>query len=538
MLFAPVCCAEPQIGHEDSAVPGLVFAQEALLSPNSTNPSSNIRVSVSSNILFLPDWFSANPEVSSPTPEGTSLTTGADGRSTLPPTSTVSPKDCPYITTRAKDCRVHWASLTLSSLAFIAFQTSGNIYTDYWMRLHTGTGKWWDQYVKADDQWRWNRWNDNNPFLDAYVGHSMMGAITSNLWIQHDPDGMTLEFSNTWPYWRSRLRALAFSTFFSFEWKFGPVSESSIGHLGANHEYQLLGGRYVLTNETGDDELVTTPLGGMLWAAAEDYIDLHVIKHLEEKSRNPFLLLTIQFLNPARATANIFRFRPPWYRDSREVRSSSRWSDPDDSEAFYAAANGAGKELPWGGPHEFGAVWGYSATGGPLWSDHKDIHYMPVLIRYSYLIKQHRNWAFRYAPEITALSMLDEPNWAKTNLLNLRRRTYGAGASPEGFQLNFAPNHRLQPFLSNDGGFIVYTDPVLAQMGSRLLFTFDFGVGLNIFTKHHEEMTFGFRYDHLFNPASGPHLATQTQIFYFGVSRFHSSRSKPRYRNPVAQKAS
>ena len=182
-----------------------------------------------------------------------------------------------------KSGRIHWSSLTLSSLAFITFQSSGNIYTNYWMRLHTGTGKWWNQYVKADDQWRWNRWNDTNPFLDAYIGHSMMGAITSNIWIQHDPKGMTLEFSNTWPYWRSRLRALAFSTFYSFEWKFGPVSESSIGHLGANYEYQLIGGRYVLTNETGDDELVTTPVGGMLWAVAEDYIDLHVIKRTRRK---------------------------------------------------------------------------------------------------------------------------------------------------------------------------------------------------------------------------------------------------------------
>jgi hypothetical protein len=530
MLFGAICRAEPQVAPEASDEPALAFAKNALfphwLRP--TNRFSKTARDLSSNILLSANWFSANPQASSSTAEGASLTSPTYVGSVLPPTNTVPLKDCPYDTTHSKECRVHWASLTLSSLAFIGFQTSGNLYTDYWMRLHTGTGKWWDQYVKSDDQWRWNRWNDNNPFLDAYVGHSLMGAITSNLWIQHDPNGMTLEFSNTWPYWRSRLRALAFSTFFSFEWKFGPVSESSIGHLGANHEYQLLGGRSVLTNETGDDELVTTPLGGMLWAAAEDYIDLHVIKRVEGKSRNPFLLLTIQFLNPARATANIFRFRPPWYRDSREVRSSSRWSDPDDSEANYAAPNGAGNELPWGGQHEFGAVWGYSPTGGPLWSGHQDIRYMPVLIRYSYLINQQRNWALRYAPEITALAMLDEPNWGKTNLLNLRRRTYGAGASPEGFQLIFAPNHRLQPFLSNDGGFIVYTDPVLAPKGPQLLYTLDFGAGLNIFTKHYEEMTFGFRYGHLFNPASGPHIATDTQIFYFGVSRFRSSAAKRR----------
>jgi hypothetical protein len=438
------------------------------------------------------------------------------------PQKTVALRDCPYDTTHAKECRVHWGSLTLSSLAFITFQSSGNIYTNYWMRLHTGTGKWWDEYVKADDQWRWNRWNDTNPFLDAYVGHSMMGAITSNLWIQHDPKGAALEFSNSWPYWRSRLRALGFSTFYSFEWKFGPVSESSIGHLGANYESQNFGGHYAQTNETGDDELVTTPFGGMLWAVGEDYLDLHVIKRLEDKSRNPFLLLTYQFLNPARATANIFRFRPPWYRDSREVRSSSRWSDPDDSEADNVAANGGGDETPWGGQHEFGAAWGYSPKGGPLWSEEKDVRYMPILIRYSYLMQKHRHWALRYAPEITALSMLDEANWGNTTTLTRRTRTYGAGASPEGFQLDFAPSHRLQPFLSNNGGFVYYTDPVLAQNGPQLLYTIDFGGGVNLFTKHYEEMTFGFRYDHMFNPASVRPNGTDAQIFYFGISRFRS----------------
>lgn len=513
------------------------LAQSALLSPNwltSANPNLNAGPDVSSNVLLSPDWLTpgnpnnnADSDAAPLTPGGLPSVADPDSSGRIRPrANAVSLQECPYDTSHAEECRVHWRSLTLSSLAFLAFQTSGNLYTDYWMRLHTGTGKWWDLYVKADGRWRWNRWNDTNPFLDAYVGHSMMGAITSNLWIQNDPKGMTLEFSNTKPYWKSRLRAMAFSTFYSFEWKFGPVSESSIGHLGANYENQELGGKIVRTNETGDDELVTTPIGGMLWGVGEDYIDLHVIKHLEEKSRNPFLLLTYQFLNPARATANIFRFRAPWYRDSREVTANTRWNDPDDSEAsFVQSSHGSQEELPWGGQHEFGAVWGYSPTGGPIWSYQKDIHYMPVLIRYSYLLTKHDKWALRYSPEITALSMLDEPNWGKTTFLTRRRRTYGSGVSPEGFQFDLAPNHRVQPFLSHDGGFIYYTDPVLAAKGPQVLYTVDFGAGVNIFTKRFETLTFGFRYDHLFNPMSAPHLGTDAQIFYFGVSRFRTASS-------------
>ena len=92
----------------------------------------------------------------------------------------------------------------------------------------------------------------------------MMGSITNYMWIQNDPKGMTVEQANDWVYWRSRLRALAFSTAFSFWWKLGPTGEAAVGHNGDHFFYD----KGVLTNETGWVELVTTPLGGLdgLWA--------------------------------------------------------------------------------------------------------------------------------------------------------------------------------------------------------------------------------------------------------------------------------
>ena len=63
----------------------------------------------------------------------------------------------------------------------------------------------------------------------------MMGAITNGIWIPNDPKGMTLEQSITWPYWKSRLRAMAFSTAYSFEWKLEHIGEASIGHNGDHY---------------------------------------------------------------------------------------------------------------------------------------------------------------------------------------------------------------------------------------------------------------------------------------------------------------
>ena len=101
---------------------------------------------------------------------------------------------------------------------------------------------------------------DNNPALDDYVGHPFMGSATNFIWIQNDPKGMTVEFGNNWVYWRSRLRALPWTTFYSFQWKLGPSGEAAIGHNGDHYFTDA----DAYTNETGWVELVTTPVGGFL----------------------------------------------------------------------------------------------------------------------------------------------------------------------------------------------------------------------------------------------------------------------------------
>jgi hypothetical protein len=447
-------------------------------------------------------------------------------------------QDCPYDETRARECRMHWRQLLFSSAVFITFENAGNLYTGYWYRYETTHGHWFDRWINSAADWKWSHWADGSPDLDDYVGHPMMGAITNNLWRQNDPKGMTLVQSNTWPYWRSILRATIFSTAYSFEWKLGPIGEAGIGHNGDHpQDYQPNGS---FTNGTGDVTLVTTPIGGTLWTLAEDALDKHVITHFEDKSRNPFALLGYQVLNPARATANILRFRPPWYRDTRAVKATTFWSFPDSDSSVPAKelAAPAGAEpavsnqaiaaaLPeWprpGGVHEFGAWWGLSLMTGHIWGYAKDVKYMPIDVRYSYLLSEHDHWAFRYAPELTALAMLDEPVAGQTDPELQRKRTYGSGISPVGFQLDSRPSHRVQPFLSTDGGFIYFMDRVLSPQGSRWMYTIDFGAGINVFRKERQAVTIGYRYQHLSNANISLHNpGTDANTFYVSVSRFRT----------------
>ena len=114
---------------------------------------------------------------------------------------------------------------------------------------------------------------------------------------------MTVEFSNTPEYWRSRTWAFLFSTAYSFEGKLGPFGEAAIGHNGVHIIPEIHG---PATNEAGWVDLVTTPVGGLLWTMAEDALDKHVVKRIEEKPRGPLTLLLVSFLTPSRTTQTSF----------------------------------------------------------------------------------------------------------------------------------------------------------------------------------------------------------------------------------------
>ena len=85
----------------------------------------------------------------------------------------------------------------------------------------------------------------------------MMGSITNYIWIQNDPKGATVQIGEP-GYWKSRMRALAFTTAYHFQWKFGPFGEAGVGHIG-DHATHTENGKP--RNDTGDVELITTPAG-------------------------------------------------------------------------------------------------------------------------------------------------------------------------------------------------------------------------------------------------------------------------------------
>jgi Lipid A 3-O-deacylase (PagL) len=190
--------------------------------------------------------------------------------------------------------------------------------------------------------------------------------------------------------------------------------------------------------------------------------------------------------------------------------------------AQQAAMTAATAAPRFGGNHEFGVVAGYSPFSGAVFGYDQNVRYLPVILRYSYLISRHRNWSLRYAPELTALSMMCELAPSTTNPAAPVCH-FGAGFTPEGFQVDYLPQRKIQPFLSNNGGFIYYADRVLSPQGSQWMYTIDFGAGVNVFVRAHDAVTFGFRYQHLSNANISHHNpGTDADTFYVGFSHFHT----------------
>ena len=114
-----------------------------------------------------------------------------------------------------------------------------------------------------------------------------------------------------------------------------------------------------------------------------------------------------------------------------------------------------------------------------------------------------------------------DANW----LYDQRTRAYGSGVSPVGLQVDLLPASRVQPFFGSNEGAVYYDQPVLAANGPRLMYTVDFGGGVNIFRKHSQAVTIGYRYQHLSGTGTASQtVSTDTNMFYVGVSRFRTKR--------------
>jgi len=223
----------------------------------------------------------------------------------------------PVIRSTAPAPRLHWKPVLWQSARFLVVMHAFRLATEPSTRAEI-KGPFWGDYF--DSVLGTDGWSDGDPKMVNYIGHPLEGAAAGFMFIQNDDRGRNLEFDGSSAYWKSRLKAMAWSAVFSVQFELGPISEASLGNVGKDTGPK--GQTYM-----GAVDLVVTPLMGVGWIVAEDAIDRYAIRGVERRSDSRVLRAFARgLLNPSRSFANMMRGKAPWYRDNRPL-SGSRIAD-------------------------------------------------------------------------------------------------------------------------------------------------------------------------------------------------------------------
>ncbi len=148
-----------------------------------------------------------------------------------------------------------------------------------------------------------SKWDDGGRFFTNYIAHPLQGSFSGFIQIQNDPKGSGQRFGRSGAYWRSRMKAMAWSAAWSTQFEIGPVSQASIGNVGLHGKQTYV-------------DMVMTPTAGTGLLVVEDAMDKYVIERIERNTSSFYLkIMSRMILNPTRSVANVLRFKKPWYRD-------------------------------------------------------------------------------------------------------------------------------------------------------------------------------------------------------------------------------
>jgi len=199
--------------------------------------------------------------------------------------------------------RFQWKAALAESGIFLGAQHAGRMAQS--KTRGELAGPFWRDYFESASSI--HTWNDGDSIATNYFGHPVMGAVTGYIQVFNDPRGRRLEFGlSSKQYWKSRLKALAWSAAYSTQFEIGPISEASIGNVGKHPPAMAV------------TDLVVTPFGGFTMMLLEDYLDKRFVSRWERGGGVKARVYRI-VLNPSRSIANVLRWKRPSYRDNRPL---------------------------------------------------------------------------------------------------------------------------------------------------------------------------------------------------------------------------
>jgi hypothetical protein len=228
----------------------------------------------------------------------------------------------------------HWGRALQESFTFLAIEQAWVVHTDFpWVVSERGIpfNHYWRDYKQSLERWWEVGWSAGENPMYNYVGHPIQGAITEYIFYQNDPQSRYLEFSKSKEYWLSRVKGTIYNGIYSTQWSIGPISEMTVEKYGSNDRPPWTATNAYPCNPkveqcywgVGKVNLVMTPVGGLGWVLAEDWMDKNITERVENRTNNRLLIDFVRCtFNPIRSAGNILHGNRPWFR-FRDVRDAS-----------------------------------------------------------------------------------------------------------------------------------------------------------------------------------------------------------------------
>ncbi len=210
---------------------------------------------------------------------------------------------------------VHWRRYFSQEFLEVSFQMGERLAMESKTRAELD-GPYFKDWFYVVKHYRYSVWNDGDKFFTSNIGHPAQGAIIESIFWQNDD---RVRFADqdfrSGEYRHALMQAALLCAADAVQWKLGPLSEATIGHVGLPTPRQ--GDR----DRTGANDLVLNETGGTVMMMGFQWLDKHVQRPLERRlPGHPVAINALRiFTNPPASMANLFRFRAPWYRDNRDI---------------------------------------------------------------------------------------------------------------------------------------------------------------------------------------------------------------------------
>jgi hypothetical protein len=186
-----------------------------------------------------------------------------------------------------------------------------------------------------------------------------------------------------------------------------------------------------------------------------------------------------------------------------------------------ARAQDAGAPSATRAPNELGVWGGGSVASSTLIGKWTDFDFGLLALRYARNLWRNDALALDWTVDAIPLALISlDRGGSPGDTGGPKDTVYGAGVAPIGLRLAYEGFDHWRPYFASSVGFLMFEERLPAT-GTKFNYTWDFGVGAQIFVTDDQALTLGYAFHHLSNAYSGDtNPGFDSNILYAGWSLF------------------